>query len=129
MKDHTIDILKKLAQAIYDKKGFNILGLDVRGVVSYTDFFLIAEGTVERHVQALARELQETLRELNYPLIYSEGEQYGDWIILDCGDIMIHLFIKELREKYALEQLWQNAKIVDLEIHIPADSSNKERNP
>jgi ribosome-associated protein len=116
MKDQQKEILKVIAQKLYDKKGFNILALDVREVTTITDYFLIAEGSVERHVRALYREAVETLDECNIPLFHVDGDQTGDWIVIDGGSILIHLFISELREKYALEELWKTGKIVDLKI-------------
>src|SRR5690606_12700420 len=97
---------------------FNILAIDVRGVSTVTDFFLIAEGNIERHVQSLARKVLETVEESGTPVFQMEGNTAGDWIVLDCGAVMVHLFVPELREKYALEELWQDGKIVDLEIRI-----------
>lgn len=115
------EILNIIAQKIYDKKGFNILGLDVRGVSTLTDFFLIAEGSVERHVQALAREVLETMEQQGLPLFHIDGDQTGDWIVIDAGSILVHLFISELREKYRLEELWHEAKIVDLKLKIEGE--------
>lgn len=110
---HLLDIV---AQKIYDKKGFNILALDVRAIPSLYDYVIIAEGTVERHVQALSREILSTLHELHYPVFYVDGGRNGDWVVIDCGFLVIHLFISELREKYALEELWREGDIVDLKI-------------
>lgn len=112
------ELLNIIAQKIYDRKGFNIFALDVREATSLADFFLIAEGNVERHVQALAREVIETLGELNFPVFHVDGDRTGDWIVIDAGQILVHLFIPELREKYSLEVLWQEGKIVDLSIKL-----------
>jgi len=109
--------LNRIAQAIYDKKGFNILVLDVHNVCTMTDFFIIAEGTVDRHVKALSQTIIDelSLHGGRSPL-HVEGQQEGDWIVLDYADFVIHLFIPELREKYALEELWREGKIVDVKI-------------
>jgi ribosome-associated protein len=115
------EMLNIIAQKIYDKKGFNIIGLDVREVSSLTDFFLIAEGSVERHVQALAREVLEIMENLQLPLFHVDGDQTGDWIVIDGGSILIHLFVPELREKYRLEELWHEAKIVPLSIKLEGE--------
>lgn len=116
MKDQQEEMLNSIAQKIFDKKGFNIMALDVRGISSVTEYFLIAEGSVERHVQALAREVMIALDDLKLPIFHVDGSQTGDWIVIDCGHILIHLFISELREKYSLEELWNKGKIVDLKI-------------
>lgn len=118
MKERSKEILNIIAQKIYDKKGFNIFAVDLRDVTSLTDFFLIAEGNVERHVQGLAREVRESLNQLNLPVFHIDGEMTGDWIVIDAGQILVHLFIPEQREKYSLEELWHEGKIVDLAIKL-----------
>lgn len=118
MKSIALKQLDVIAQTIFDKKGFNILVLDVRGVSTMTDYFVIAEGTVDRHVKALSRAVITMMEEAGQKPIFVEGEQLGDWIVVDYGDIVIHLFTPELRERYALESLWKNGKIVDAEINV-----------
>lgn len=113
-------ILKEICQSIYDKKGFNIITIDVRGISTITDYFIIAEGNVERHVQALFSAVEETRwkKEGKKPL-FREGEYTGNWAVLDYGDVMVHFFIPELREKYRLEQIWTAGRIVD----VPVEST------
>jgi len=110
--------LNTIAQAIFDKKGINIIALDVRELSSLTDFLLIAEGNVERHVSALSYEIQEKLKEEGEIPIYVEGEQCGDWVVIDYINVMVHLFTPALREKFQLETLWKSAKIIDLDIDV-----------
>ncbi|MES2272962.1 MAG: ribosome silencing factor [Chlamydiota bacterium] len=112
------ETLNLIAQVIYDKKGFNILALDVRGLSSLSDFFLIAEGNVDRHVIAIARAIVEELNEKGISPLHKEGLRVGDWVVIDYGEIMVHLFMPVLRERYRLERLWAECKIVDLEIDI-----------
>lgn len=118
MRQRTLKLLDLAAQALFDKKGFNILALDVRGVSTMTDYFLIAEGNVDRHVIALCKELRDVMRKVGEKPIHVEGEQTGDWLVMDFGDFVIHLFQPELRQKYELEELWHEAKIVDLNIDV-----------
>lgn len=108
--------LNPIAQAIYDKKGFNILVLDVRNVSTMTDYFIIAEGNVDRHVQALSHTIVDELAKHKRHPLHAEGQQEGDWVVLDYGEIVIHLFIPELREKYALEELWHEGRVVDVKL-------------
>ena len=103
-------------QAIYDKKGINTITLDLRGVSSLSDYFIIAEGNVDRHVRAIAGEIRENLKKLGWHPFHAEGEISGDWVVLDYGEIMIHLFTPELRERYNLERLWKESKIVNVKI-------------
>lgn len=118
MANKTLKILNAIAQAIYDKKGSNILALDVRGISTMTDYYIIAEGNVERHVRALSRGIKEAMGIHGLHPFHIEGQNEGDWVVMDFGDIVIHLFIPELREKYALEELWKESKIVDVIIEI-----------
>lgn len=115
-------ILNNVAQTIFDKKGFNIIALDVRDTSTLTDYFVIAEGNVDRHVKAIGRAICDDLFENGYKPIHIEGEKTGDWMVLDFGEFIVHLFMPELREKYALEDLWKEAKIVDLKIDISKKS-------
>jgi ribosome-associated protein len=119
MKNKQLDLI---AQTIFDKKGFNILALDVRGVSTMTDFFMIAEGTVDRHVQALARAIVDKVKEHGISPTHVEGMASGDWVVIDYTDIVIHLFMEDLRGKYALEELWKESKLVDLQIVVPAET-------
>lgn len=118
MGNSTID---QIAQVIYDKKGFNILALDVRGVSSMTDYFIIAEGNVDRHVKALGQIVIDFLGDQGIKPLHLEGEKSGDWLVVDYGDIVLHLFIPELREKYSLETLWKEGKIIDLNLKIHSE--------
>jgi ribosome-associated protein len=116
MKDKIKIELNKIAQALYDKKGFNILCLDVRGISSLADYVIIAEGNIDRHIKALSTSVRDVLRDMGLKPLFVEGESTGDWIVIDFSEVVIHLFVSDLREKYALEELWSKAKIVDLEI-------------
>ncbi len=109
-------LLNAIAQTIFDKKGLNILALDLRGVSNITDFVVIAEGNVDRHVVAIATAIEQTLDGMGFKPLHIEGLQTGDWVVLDYLQVMVHLFMPGLRDKYQLEKLWRDARIVDLEI-------------
>jgi ribosome-associated protein len=113
-------LLDIFAQALFDKKGFNILALDVRKFSSMTDYYIIAEGNVERHVKSLYSALKKVCDTLHVPIYHAEGQLQGDWVVIDCGDVIVHLLIPEQRERYALESLWGRAEIVDVEIDVSA---------
>ncbi len=113
-----IKLINLIAQAIYDKKGFNILALDVRKISTICDYVIIAEGSVERHNKAIANEIIESLKKVNEKPVHVEGFSESDWIVLDYLNVIVHLFKPELREKYSLEKLWQKAKIIDLKIKV-----------
>ena len=118
MKRTPFEKLNAIAQVIYDRKGFNILALDVQGLSSITDFLLIAEGNVDRHVSSIGRAIIDELEERGETPVHAEGLQTGDWAVLDYGEVMVHIFSPGLRERYSLERLWNESKIVDLEIDV-----------
>ena len=118
MKKTQLETLTLIAQVIYDKKGINILALDVRGLSSIADYILIAEGNVDRHVTAIAKTIVDELHERGINPVRVEGLQTGDWAVLDYAGIMVHLFMPGYRQKYSLEKLWSESKIVDLEIEV-----------
>jgi ribosome-associated protein len=122
MKKTEFEILNLIAQVIYDKKGLNILALDVKGLSNITDFLLIAEGNVDRHVMAIARSIVEELRTVGENPLHVEGLQSGNWVVIDYSGIMVHLFMPGYRERYSLEKLYSESKIVDLEIDTSKSS-------
>jgi ribosome-associated protein len=109
-------LLNKIAQVIFDKKGFNILALDLSNISAVTDYVVIAEGNVERHVIAIAYAIEKTLEECEIRPIHVEGMQVGDWVVLDYLNMMVHLFMPGMRDRYQLEELWRRGEIVDLQI-------------
>lgn len=118
MKNSAQKQLDLIAQTIFDKKGFNILALDVRGISTMTDYFIVAEGTVDRHVKALSNSIVHAMQTEGEKPLHLEGDQSSDWVVIDYGNIVIHLFIPDLREKYAIEKLWKEGKVVDVNISI-----------
>lgn len=113
--------IQKIAKAIYDKKGTNIIAIDVRGISSITDYVIIADGNVDRHVSALSNEVQELMRKGGEKPVYTEGQQAGDWVVLDYFQVVIHLLVPEMRQKYQLERLWPDGKVIDLELEVKSE--------
>ncbi len=118
MTDVSKDLLNLIAQTIFEKKGSNIVAIDIRKHSSITDYVIVAQGNVDRHVTSIGRAIQDALKEKGERPIHVEGMQTGDWVVLDYGTFIIHLFMPEMREKYHLESLWSDSEIVDLEIDI-----------
>ena len=83
--------------------------LDMKGVSDVTDFFVIASGTSERQVQAIADGIEELLSKRNVSVWHAEGTPEAQWIVLDYGDAIAHIFLQEKREFYNLERLWSIA--------------------
>lgn len=98
-----------------EKKAFDIIALDLREVASFTEFFIIASGANQRQVQAVSDEISEQLKkQLKTKAIRIEGYRSAEWILLDYGDFIVHIFEKEARDFYDLERLWRDAKRVEL---------------
>lgn len=104
---------KKIALLLDSKKGVDISLLDVRGISSITDYFVIATGTSTRHVMALADYVEEAARPLGMSLRHKEGHRTGDWVILDYVDVVVHLFVRDTRDYYGLERIWRDAGHVE----------------
>lgn len=113
-----LNLLDLIANEIFDKKGVNILALDVKEVSSITEYIIIAEGMVNRHVIALANQLMDALEKKGEKPINVEGLENGDWVVLDYGAYMIHLFMPGLRERYRLEELYRSGHILNLNIKV-----------
>ena len=119
MQKDVFYLLNKISQAMFDKKGNNILALDVRPCHLLTDYVIIAEGDVDKHVIAIADAVQKTMEEEGWKVSFMQGMQTGDWVVLDYGQITIHLFVPSVRERYQLERLWHRSEIVDVIIDVP----------
>ena len=119
-------LLDKIAQVVVDKRGFNTLAIDVRGLSSLTDYFLIAEGNVARHVQAIGEAIREALIELNIRPLRVEGVKDSEWVVYDYGEVMVHLFTSDLRDKYRLDQVWSEGQLVELHTTVPETGEDDE---
>lgn len=108
--------LRYLGKVLYEKKAINILGIDVRGISTLTDYFLVAEGNVDRHVQALSHAIMDAMDERGIAPLHVEGKQEGDWVVMDYGTLIVHLFVPELRNHYRLEEVWKAGALVDLHL-------------
>lgn len=107
--------LKLAVQCALDKKAVGISILDLRQIASFTEFFVVASGTNQRQVQAIADEIKEQLKEqLDARLVRIEGYNTAEWVLLDFGDFIFHIFDKDAREFYDLERLWRDAGKVTL---------------
>jgi ribosome-associated protein len=101
-----------------EKKAFDLTALDLREIASFTEFFIIASGANQRQVQAIADEIDEQLKKQRGARpVRTEGYSTAEWVLMDYGDFIVHIFEKNAREFYDLERLWRDAKKVE----IPAD--------
>lgn len=109
------ELVELAARTLLAHKGQDLLVLDVKSLSSLGDYFLICSGGSKRHVQALAQHLQATLKQVGLIPLGLEGADEGHWVLLDYIDVVIHLFIKPLREFYDLEGLWVEAHPLPVE--------------
>lgn len=115
MKDVNVKEMALLAvQALEDKKAEDICIIDISEVSVLADYFIIAGGNNTSQIQALADTVDEKLGKSGYPLKQMEGYQSANWILLDFGDIIVHIFDKENRLFYDLERIWRDGKKIDL---------------
>ena len=100
-----------------EKKAFDIVALDLREIASFTEYFVIVSGGNQRQAQAISDEIEEQLRKDGVKPVRIEGFQTAEWILLDFGDFVVHVFDKDARGFYDLERLWRDAGRVS----IPSD--------
>jgi len=101
-------------QAIEDKKGESPVVLDLRGLSSVTDILVVCNGHSDRHVQALAENIQVEMKKQGSLPLGVEGLKAGSWILLDYGDVIVHIFHQPVREFYDLEGIWSDAPRLEL---------------
>ncbi len=102
----TTELLKKVTQVLEDMKARDISVIDVSGMTSITDSMIVASGTSDRHVKAIADELVEKMKASGARPLGVEGADQGDWVLVDLGDIVVHLMLPRVRDFYNLEKLW-----------------------
>jgi len=102
-------LARRIAELAVEKKATDVLILDVRGKTSYADYFVIASGESDRQVSAMAENVVTKLKEEGTRPVGTEGEETGNWVLLDYGEVVAHLFFTEVRAFYDLEGLWADA--------------------
>ncbi len=111
----TIDTLRTAARAAAEKKAFQIVGFQISALSSYADGLLICSGGSDRQVAAIANEVQRQLRARGRRPLHVEGQRRAEWVLMDYGDVVIHVFTEERRTYYGLEGLWGDAPRLDAE--------------
>jgi ribosome-associated protein len=102
-------------RAAESKKAVDITVLDLTGITSFTDHFVICTGSNSRQVQAISDEITLQLKDQGELPLSVEGYSQAEWVLVDYGDFLVHIFSPKARQYYALERLWRNAKTIDLE--------------
>jgi ribosome-associated protein len=113
--------------AASDKKAINSVVLDLREIASFTDYFLIMSGANERQVQAISDEIVETLKKAGTAAARVEGYKTAEWILLDYGDFVVHVFDERARKFYDLERLWRESQRVALPPELASEFNSSLR--
>lgn len=113
MPEETINIARTIVASLEEKKGEDILLLDLVGVCSFTDYFIICTGTSERLIKALTDEVRKVVKE-EYSVLDQgvEGDAQSGWVLIDYGDVILHVFSKALRDYYQLDELWREGRVL-----------------
>jgi ribosome-associated protein len=105
------EALRDLAMTVLDDmKGIDIISMDVRSLTSITDYMVICTGRSTRHVKALAESVAVKAKEMQASFVRTEGDQESEWILVDLGDVVIHVMLASARSFYSLEDLWEPVK-------------------
>ena len=100
------EIKDRVLAELDELKAQNIVALDVRALTSIADYMVIASGTSDRHVKALSGKVVEALKADGQKALGVEGEKEGEWVLVDFGDVIVHVMLPQVREFYKLENLW-----------------------
>ena len=113
MSEEALELAHVIVETLDEKKGEDILLLDLVGICSFTDYFVICTGGSERTIKALADEVLQKIRKIETVKAQGiEGEASSGWVLLDFGDVILHIFSKGVRNYYQLEELWREGRVV-----------------
>ena len=120
--EHALQLVHAAARAASDKLAQQIIAFDVSEQLAITDAFVLASATNDRQVKSIVDEIEDKLRDVGAKPIRREGQREGRWVLLDYGEIVVHVQHSEEREFYALERLWRDCPVIELpaEVHGPA---------
>lgn len=110
-------LLKRIVAWLDDAKAESIVSIDLKGKSSMGDFMVIASGRTDRHVGAIADQILRKLKDEGHGRVRAEGMPQCDWVLVDTGDVIVHLFRPEVREFYNLEKMWSADRTLDPTAH------------
>ncbi len=119
--DHARELVQAAAEAASDKLATDIVAFDVSEQLAITDAFVIASASNDRQVKAIVDAVEDRLRAIGAKPIRREGERDGRWVLIDYGDVVVHIQHEEERQYYALERLWRDCPVIELSAGIGAD--------
>ena len=117
--ERAIELARAAAAAATDKQAQDVVAFDVSDQLVITDVFVVCSGTSQPQIRAIKDAVEEKLLALGAKPLRREGEREGRWVLLDYGDVVIHVQLAEERVHYALERLWKDCPLVDLELPEP----------
>ena len=120
--DHARELVRIAARAADSKQAEDLVALDVSEPLPLTDIFLLATGRNERNVVSIASEIEDKLIEFGAKPLRREGRSEGRWVLLDFGDLVVHVFHEEDRMYYSLERLWKDCPTVPLDLPAPVQA-------
>ena len=120
--DHARELARIAGLAADSKQAEDLVALDVSEPLPLTDIFLLATGRNERNVLAIAAEVEDQLNDAGVKTLRREGRAEGRWVLLDFGDLVVHVFHEEDRMYYSLERLWKDCPIVPLDLPAPVQA-------
>jgi ribosome-associated protein len=123
--DRAIDLVQVAARAADAKQGVDIVALDVSGPLPLADAFVLVTGRNERNVQSIASEVEDKMIEAGSKPLRREGRAEGRWILLDFGDVIVHVFHEEERLFYSLERLWKDCPVIPLDLPETASAAEQ----
>lgn len=100
-----------------EKKAKDLVVMNVREISAFTDYFIICSGSSDRQVQAIASAIRENMKKKGCLPLGVEGESHGQWVLMDYDDVVVHIFYESVREFYAIERLWSDAPIMEVDEH------------
>lgn len=106
IETHTKTLDALVTTALEDIKAVNINKIDITDLSSFTDIMIFASGTSNRHVKSIAQSVVEAAKKANLPPLGVEGEDVGEWVLVDLGDVVVHIMMPDSREFYDIERLW-----------------------
>ncbi len=118
-------IVNIAVQAAENKKAMDVTVLDIKAVSIIADYFIICGGRTNTQVQAIVENIQEILKKEGLIALRREGFREANWVLLDYGDVIIHVFLGAERQFYNLERLWGDARVVDVPVELPAISCGR----
>jgi len=121
-KNRNIDLVDIVLRSCVEQKALDVRGLDLSGLTDIADYFVIASGTSQRHVQGIVDKVKRDLKAKGEKYISVSGTETGEWVLIDYGDFVVHIFYEPTRQYYDLDGLWKKAKELPLTPELEAQA-------